>query len=86
MGRVSRDDDGFTVYSTDEAPAAFRVWNDDLAGDRCTCDRFNRAFRAGREYSCEHILAVGLWLDPPTDVLIPVPDESAEYPPLRRVV
>jgi hypothetical protein len=86
MGRVSRDEDGFTVYSTGDVPEAYRVWYDDLTGDRCTCERFNKAFRAGREYACEHILAVGLWLDPPPDVLVPLPDAPADFPPLRRVV
>ena len=86
MGRVSRDEDGFTVYSTDDLPVAFRVWYDEITGDRCTCERFNKAFRTGRDFVCEHILAVGLWLDPPDDVVLPVEERTAEYPPLRRVV
>jgi hypothetical protein len=86
MGRVARDEDGFTVYSTADVPEAFRVWHEDGIGERCTCDRFNRAFRAGRDYRCEHIVAVELWLDPPEDVLVPVPLAPEEFPPLRRVV
>jgi hypothetical protein len=85
MGRVARDEDGFTVYSTDPTPEAFRVWNDEHVGERCTCERFNRAFRGGRDYKCEHILAVSLWLDPPEDVAA-APEAPTEYPPLRRVV
>jgi hypothetical protein len=86
MGRVARDEDGFTVYSAGEVPEAFRVWTDAIAGDRCTCERFNRAFREGKDFQCEHILAVDMWLDPPEDVLVPVPATPNEYPPLRRVV
>ena len=67
MGRVERDADGFTVYETGPAPDAFRVWDDPHAGTRCTCDRFDSAFRAGEEYACEHVLAVALALDPPDD-------------------
>jgi hypothetical protein len=86
MGRIARDEDGFTVYSTAEVPEVFRVWNDDHAGERCTCDRFNRAFREGRDYRCEHILAVSFWREPPADEVTAAPEEPATYPPLRRVV
>jgi len=86
MGRVARDEDGFTVFSTAEIPEVFRVWNDDLDTDRCTCDRFNKAYRVGRDYRCEHIVAVEFWLDPPDDVVVAAPVEPEQFPPLRRVV
>jgi hypothetical protein len=60
MGRVQRDADGFTVYSTATPPEPFRVWEDPHVGMRCTCDPFGRAFRAGLEYECEHLAAVAL--------------------------
>jgi hypothetical protein len=77
MGRVQRDSDGFTVYSTAPVPDAFRVWEDPHAGPRCTCDEFDRAFRSGADYRCEHILAVELTLGPPPEE---VDAEVAEAP------
>jgi hypothetical protein len=88
MGRVERDEEGFTVYSTEAVPEAFRVWEDPHAGTRCTCDRFGRAFAAGEEYRCEHVLAVEYSLDPPADEAAssePAPAE-ANPEPIRRVV
>jgi hypothetical protein len=71
LGRVAMDDDGFTVFDSGDRPDAFRVWEDPHAGTLCTCERFSLAFRAGADYHCEHILAVGLWLDPPADEVSP---------------
>jgi hypothetical protein len=86
MGRVERDADGFTVYSTEPVPEAFRVWEDAHAGARCTCDEFDRAFLRGEEYSCEHILAVALALDPPEEAVAPTEPAKARPAPVRRVV
>jgi hypothetical protein len=82
MGRVERDEDGFTVYSTATPPDAYRVWEDPHAGTRCSCERAVAAFRAGDEYRCEHVLAVALWLDPPEDG----EERTAEADPVRRIV
>jgi hypothetical protein len=86
MGRVSRDEDGFTVYGAGPAPDAFRVWDDPHAGSRCTCARFAEAFARGEEYRCEHLLAVGFWLEPPAEEVSVEPEVTTESEPLRRVV
>lgn len=92
MGRVERDADGFTVYETGPAPEAFRVWDDPHAGARCTCDRFDAAFRVGDEYRCEHLLAVALTLAPPDDEVpsrmapAPAPVAEPDDVRVRRVV
>jgi hypothetical protein len=86
MGRVSRDEDGFTVYGAGPAPDAFRVWDDEHAGTRCTCERSVAAFASGEEVRCEHVLAVELWLAPPADEVSTEPDAAAAAEPLRRVV
>jgi hypothetical protein len=89
MGRVERDYDGFTVYSTDATPPdAFRVWNDPVVGDRCTCAPFNAAFTMGDEFECAHILAVRLIQSPPDDEAgssesLQTGDDRS---PLRRVI
>lgn len=67
MGRVRRDDDGFTVFATGTAPDAFRVWDDPHVGLRCTCERFDRALVRGEDYRCEHMLAVAIAGDPSPD-------------------
>lgn len=74
MGRVERDADGFTVYSTATPPEPFRVWEDPHAGRRCTCDAFGRAFRAGLDYACEHIEAVVIASEGPEDEEDPAGD------------
>lgn len=86
MGRVERDSDGFTVYSTAPAPDAFRVWDDQHAGRRCTCGGFAEAFARGDEYECEHILAVALWLDPPDEAAATADRPAYARTPKRRVV
>ncbi len=85
MGRVQRDADGFTVYSTEPVPEPFRVWEDEHAGTRCTCDSFDRAYVRGDEYECEHILAVGFALKAPSDAVATV-EPIASPAPIRRVV
>jgi hypothetical protein len=85
MGRVERDECGFTVYSAARIPEPFRVWEEAEVGFRCTCEAFNAAFRAGSVHECEHILAVALWLSPPEDEVQPR-EPIREYPPLRRIV
>ena len=84
MGRVERDEHGFTVYSAGAVPEPFRVWWDEIVGDRCSCDRFNQAFRAGLDYRCEHILAVDLWSNYPDEERPEVVVDFSQ--PLRRVV
>lgn len=87
LGRVQRDEDGFTVYATGIAPDAFRVWHDEHVGVRCTCARFHEAFRMGDDYQCEHILAVEYSLNPPDDAIITVaPVHAVDGARLRRVV
>jgi len=89
MGRVQRDEDGFTVYSTATPPDAFRVWDDPHAGRRCTCDAFARAFRAGLDYECEHVLAVlllGTLPEGETGPGSPGPDPEPSRDRLRRVM
>ena len=86
MGRVERDDTGFTVYSTAPVPDAYRVWEDPHAGARCTCDEFDRAFVRGEEYHCEHILAVALALEPPADEVVTVEPARPRKARFRRVV
>jgi hypothetical protein len=87
MGRVARDEDGFTVYGAGPAPDAYRVFEDPHAGTRCTCARFAGAFAAGAEYECEHILAVAYWCDPPADEAAAAAEPAADTnEPIRRVV
>ena len=89
MGRVARDEDGFTVYGAGSAPEPFRVWDDEHAGTRCTCERFAEAFASGDDYRCEHLMAVELWLSPPEDeveIVLPEPRIAAVEKQLRRVV
>ena len=86
MGRVARDEDGFTVYGAGPIPDAFRVWDDPHAGVRCSCDRFVEAFARGNEYRCEHVLAVAFSVEPPDDEVPAVPVVAEESEPLRRVV
>ena len=86
LGRVARDEDGFTVYGAGPAPDAFRVWDDEHAGVRCTCDRFVAAFRSGEDYRCEHVLAVEIWRNAPADEVPAAQDAVVAAEPLRRVV
>jgi len=86
MGRVERDGEGFTVYSTASVPDAYRVWDDPHTGSRCTCDEFDRAYIRGDEYRCEHILAVELALEPPADEVAAVEAAPRREAPIRRVV
>ena len=86
MGRVERDEQGFTVYSTAPVPDAYRVWEDPYAGARCTCDAFDRAFTSGEEYRCEHILAVEFALEPPADEVAAVEPLRPREVKVRRVV
>ena len=86
LGRVSRDEDGFTVYGAGPAPDAFRVWDDEHAGVRCTCEGFAGAFERGDDYRCEHVIAVELWLEPPADEVSVEPETEVQVEPLRRVV
>jgi hypothetical protein len=86
MGRVERDETGFTVYSTAPVPDAYRVWEDPHVGARCTCDAFDQAFGRGEEYRCEHILAVALALEPPADEVVTVEPARQRKARVRRVV
>lgn len=86
LGRVARDEDGFTVYGAGPAPDAFRVWDDQHAGARCTCERFVAAFASGEEFRCEHVIAVEFWLDPPADDVSAESAAAGASERLRRVV